>query len=170
MEAAIGSEEIWNQKQLAKAIGTSVASARVAGQARSLDSIEGSLRIAEGLRAKNLRDGLQAWLQQFHGADFSLETDEQGRTLVSLTDNANTARAGRTLIALRDDVPIDEGSRLGARLDLSSVELVPFLERYELRKLQAKVKKLRKREDVKREDGRLAELEMQMEMDLDDAF
>ena len=87
MEAAIGSEEIWNQKQLAKAIGTSVASARVAGQARSLDSIEGSLRIAEGLRAKNLRDSLQAWLQQFHGADFSLETDEQGRTLVSLTDS-----------------------------------------------------------------------------------
>ena len=87
MEAAIGSEEIWNQKQLAKAIGTSVASARVAGQARSLDSIEGSLRIAEGLRAKNLKGGLQAWLQQFHGSDFSLEADEQGRTLVSLTDS-----------------------------------------------------------------------------------
>ena len=87
MEAAIGSEEIWNQKQLAKAVGTSVASARVGGQARSLESIEASLRIAEGLRAKNLRDGLKAWLQQFHGADFSLETDEQGNTLVSLTDS-----------------------------------------------------------------------------------
>ena len=87
MEAAIGSEEIWNQKQLAKAVGTSVASARVGGQAKSLESIEASLRIAEGLRAKNLRDGLKAWLQQFHGADFSLETDEEGRTLVSLTDS-----------------------------------------------------------------------------------
>ena len=87
MEAAIGSEEIWNQKQLAKAVGTSVASARITGQARSLESIEASLRIAEGLRAKNLRDGLKAWLQQFHGADFSLETDEEGRTLVSLTDS-----------------------------------------------------------------------------------
>ena len=52
MEAAIGSEEIWNQKQLAKAVGTSVASARVGGQARSLESIEASLRIAEGLREK----------------------------------------------------------------------------------------------------------------------
>ena len=45
MEATIGSEEIWNQKQLAKAVGTSVASARVGGQARSLESIEASLRI-----------------------------------------------------------------------------------------------------------------------------
>ena len=87
MEAAIGSEEIWNQKQLAKAIGMSVAFARVAGQARSLDTIEGSIRIAEGLRAKSLRGGLQAWLQQFHGSDFSVVTDEQGRTLVSLTDS-----------------------------------------------------------------------------------
>ena len=84
-EVALGSEEIWNQKQLAKAVGTSVAS--LMGQARSLESIEGSLRISEGLRGKSLQSGLQSWLQQFHSADFSLETDERGRTLVSLTDS-----------------------------------------------------------------------------------
>ena len=39
---ALGVEEIWNQKQLAKAVGTAVASARVAGHSRELASIEAS--------------------------------------------------------------------------------------------------------------------------------
>ena len=57
------------------------------GQARSLETIEGSLRISEGLRAKSLRSGLRSWLPQFHGSDFHLETDDQGHTLLSLTDS-----------------------------------------------------------------------------------
>ena len=96
---AQGVEEIWNQKQLAKAVGTAVASARVAGQSRDLASIEASLRIAEGLRAKNLRDGLQAWLQQFHGADFCFEADGQGATLISLTEDGATKYQVRDQLA-----------------------------------------------------------------------
>ena len=96
---ALGVEEIWNQKQLAKAVGTAVASARVAGHSRELASIEASLRIADGLRAKSLRSGLMAWLQQFHAADFSFEPDGQGGTLVSLTEDGAAKYQVRDVLA-----------------------------------------------------------------------
>jgi hypothetical protein len=76
-EAAQGVEEIWNQKQLLRVIGTACASSYSIGQSRSLKTIEATIRIAEGLRAQRLDPcgGVCGWLRQFHGADFVLAAD-----------------------------------------------------------------------------------------------
>ena len=73
-EPAQGVEEIWNQKQLAKVVGTMVASSVSIGQTRPLAAIESSVRIGDGMRAKFLDPcgGLGGWLQQHHGADDAL--------------------------------------------------------------------------------------------------
>ena len=86
-EAALGVEEIWNQKQLVKAVGTLVAATASSGVARTLVSVESSLRIGDGLRAKSLRGGLRAWLEQFHSADFCIVDGPDGVTTISLTES-----------------------------------------------------------------------------------
>ena len=82
-EAAQGVEEIWNQKQLLRVIGTACASSYSIGQSRSLKTIEETIRIAEGLRAQRLDPcgGVCCWLQQFHGADFVVAADGDAITL-----------------------------------------------------------------------------------------
>jgi len=81
-EPAQGVEEIWNQKQLAKVVGTMVASSVSIGQTRPLAAIESSVRIGDGMRAKFLDPcgGLGGWLQQHHGADFVIADGAVGLT------------------------------------------------------------------------------------------
>lgn len=99
MSAHASSEEIWNQKQLAKAVGTSVAAARSAsGGPRPLHALEASLRIAPGCWSRFVEPhgGLRGWLAKHHASDFIIADSPDGTTTVALTD------AGAAKYALRD--------------------------------------------------------------------
>ena len=109
-EPAQGVEEIWNQKQLAKVVGTMVASSVSIGQTRPLAAIESSVRIGDGMRAKFLDPcgGLGGWLRQHHGADFVIADGEVG-----LTDEGKAKHGIKALVSAGD----------GA--DLAAAEPVP---------------------------------------------
>ena len=110
-EPAQGVEEIWNQKQLAKVVGTMVASSVSIGQTRPLAAIESSVRIGDGMRAKFLDPcgGLGGWLQQHHGADFVIADGAVG-----LTDEGKAKHGIKALVSAGDG---------GA--DLATAEPVP---------------------------------------------
>ena len=95
-EPAQGVEEIWNQKQLAKVVGTMVASSVSIGQTRPLAAIESSVRIGDGMRAKFLDPcgGLGGWLQQHHGADFVIADGAVG-----LTDEGKAKHGIKALVS-----------------------------------------------------------------------
>ena len=98
-EPAQGVEEIWNQKQLAKVVGTMVASSVSIGQTRPLAAIESSVRIGDGMRAKFLDPcgGLGGWLQQHHGADFVVADGAVG-----LTDEGKAKHGIKALVSAGD--------------------------------------------------------------------
>ena len=96
-------EEIWNPKQLAKAVGLACASAALSrSPPPTADALEASLTVAEGLRQRHLTLGLASWLGRFHAADFAV--DAAGA--VTLTANgAKKFTAKDTIVAPADLAP-----------------------------------------------------------------
>ena len=86
-------EEISNQKQLAKAVGTLCATAHSIGEGKSLSQLEASLHVAPGCKAKFLdpAGGLRGWLERHHAADFRLSDGTE--VVVELTE-AGAAKYG----------------------------------------------------------------------------
>ena len=81
-----GVEEVWNTKQLVKAVGLLVASGYSTRGARSLADIESRIRIAEHMTERFLTPvgGLAAWLQKHHSAHFDIRPDGDDH-LIGLT-------------------------------------------------------------------------------------
>ena len=111
-----GSEEVWNNKQLLKAVGVLVASAQ--GKTRSLADIESRLRIAEHVAERLLapNGGLAGWLEAHHTANFELSRLDSGEILVSLTaDGADRFQTRALHEAPRDAAEALAGADEGLR-------------------------------------------------------
>ena len=68
-------------------------------------------------------------------------TMKKSKRRESLRENAEEARLARQLITLRDDVPLDAGAALGARLPPAEnqPDLRPFLQRWEMAQLERRL-------------------------------
>jgi len=69
-------------------------------------------------------------------------TMKQSKRSQALLDFADTARRARILVELRADVPLDDAVLCGGRPNFESEKLVAFLQQWDMRKIETKVKKL----------------------------